>query len=63
MDLLNRLSIAFNYYTDFTLFTKNNHIFIDTIELYLQFNDICNNIHLLYNRSDISNYHIILKIT
>ena len=61
MDLLNRLSIAFKYYTDYSLFIKNDHIFIDNIELYLQFNNICNNINILYNNSDISDYHIIIK--
>jgi len=61
MNLLDKLSSAFQYYTDYTLFVQNDHIFIDSIELYLQFDEICNNINKLYNRSDISNFHIIIK--
>ena len=61
MYLLNKLSVAFEYYTDYSFFIKNNHIYIDNFLLYSQLNEIFNNIHLLYNKSDISNYQIIIK--
>jgi hypothetical protein len=61
MSLLDKLSSAFFYYTDFTLFDKNDHIFIDNNELYLQFDNICNIIHILYNKSDKSDFQIIIK--
>jgi len=61
MYLLNKLSISFEYYTDYSFFIMNNHIYIDNLLLYSQLNEIFNNIDLLYNKSDISNYQIIIK--
>jgi len=59
--LFNRLNNVFYLYTDSTLFDNNHHIFIDNYDLFIQMNIIINNIHIKYNRSDISNFNITLK--
>ena len=59
--LLSKINNAFFYYTDFSLFTFNNHIYLDNPLLITNFNDICNEIQLLYNKNDITDYNIIVK--
>lgn len=59
--LFDRLSIAFEFYTDKSLFTMNEHVFIDSRELYLQFSYILTDIHIRYNRANITDYHIMVK--
>ena len=59
--LINKLNNVFYFYTDRSLFENNHHIFIDNYNLFIQINIIINNIHILYNKSDISDYNIILK--
>ncbi len=59
--MLDKLNKVFYYYTDTSLFDDNHHIYIDNYNLFIQINIIMNNIHLLYNKSDMTNYRIILK--
>lgn len=59
--LFNRLNHVFYDYTDKSLFDLNHHIFIDNYNLFIEINIIINNIHILYNKSDITDYNIVLK--
>lgn len=61
LTLFNKISSVFLTYTNSTLYSANNHIYINNYNLYYQFTNIFEQIHINYNKKDESDFNIILK--